>query len=160
MFNFFRKESLSPLSGKEKPDLSNKDRTTKTIALVLLYTFIASVTILFLTNIFIEKLLTNDTNGDFRKGWFDLLKNALVLLGTALTTVIGYYFGQREGAIKAEQAEKKIEATDRQAQKTVERVIQQRDNDIRDAISKESDPLHPDAPTSEESADSGIKPPQ
>jgi len=96
---------MPKLFGNQKPDPTNKDGTTQTIALVLLYTFIASVVVLFLTNIFVEKLVTIVENDDFRKGWFDLLKNALILLGTALTTVIGYYFGQREGTIKAEQAE-------------------------------------------------------
>ena len=143
----------------QKYDASNKDVTTKIIALVLLYTFISSVVILFLANIFGSCLTCKPDEPEMRKGWFDLLKNALILLGTALTTVIGYYFGQREGAIKAEQAEKKIEATDKQAQKTIEKVIQQRDEDIKGAIPKESDPLFPDVPTSDES-DTDINPPQ
>lgn len=147
------------LTKRQKSDPSNKDLTTKIIALVLLYTFISSVIILFLTNVFVEYLLKKDPTGDFRKGWFDLLKNSLILLGTALTTVIGYYFGQREGAIKAEQAEKNIEATDKQAQRAIEKVIQQRDEDIKGAIPKESDPVFPNMPSSDES-DSDILPPQ
>lgn len=141
-------------------DPNNKDQTTKTIALVLLWTFISSVAILFLTNIFVESLLKADTtSGDFRKGWFDLLKNALVLLGTALTTVIGYYFGQREGAIKAKQAEKEIEETGIKADNAIKKAFQQRDEDIKRAIPKESDPSFIDVPTLDES-NSDIIPPQ
>lgn len=44
-----------------------------------------------------------------------MVKSSLILLGTALTTVIGYYFGQREGAAKAARAEVNEAATDRRA---------------------------------------------
>ena len=135
-----------------------KDQTTKTIALVLLWTFISSVAILFITNIFVEKLLTNDAANDFRKGWFDLLKNALILLGTALTTVIGYYFGQREGAIKAKQAEKEIEETGIKADNAIKKAIEQRDEEIKRVIPKESDPISPINPIVDES-NSDIVPP-
>ncbi len=143
------------LNSKNEP---SKDQTTKTIALVLLWTFIGSVAMLFITNMFVENLLKNDVEDDFRKGWFDLLKNALILLGTALTTVIGYYFGQREGAIKAKQAEKDIEETGIKADNVIKKVIEQRDEEIKRIIPKESDPVSPINPIVDES-NSDIVPP-
>lgn len=143
---------------------ANRDQTTKTIALTLLYTFIASVFILFVTNLFIKEIfkggckLPGDPNDlDFRKGWFDLLKNAMVLLGTALTTVIGYYFGQREGAIKANEAEKKAAETNQQAGAAVSDANQQRDEEIINNT-KKSDPTNPERPPLDES-NSNIQPP-
>src|SRR6476620_4126072 len=153
MFNLFKSSSSGQpkTNMSDKTDKTNKDRTTRTIALVLLYTFISSVVILFLVNIFIKAIIKEDTTGDdFQKGWFDLLKNALVLLGTALTTIIGYYFGQREGTIKAEQAEKKVEETDQRAQKAVKKAFQERDEAFKSTIGKESDPLIKDTTSVEE----------
>src|SRR5512138_2286451 len=113
-----------------------RDRTTKTIALVLLNTFVFSIITLFAVNVFLD---TDDT--DAKKGWFDLLKNGLVLLGTALTTVIGYYFGQKEGSIKAEAAEKqakaseeKAKATEEKAKNVVEKVITNTNKVVSDAV--------------------------
>jgi len=51
----------------------------------------------------------------------------------------------------------KVEETDQKAQKTVENIIKQRDDEIKGSIAKESDASHTNTATFEESA-SGIKP--
>lgn len=134
-----------------------KDKTTKTIALVLLYSFITSVSLLFFVNMFIRKLDIYDDD-DLRKGWFDLLKNALVLLATALTTVIGYYFGQREGTIKAEQAAKDIQETDQKAENAVQKAYQQRDKAIKNTVTNANDPQESNTPSADQSDDSLLIP--
>ncbi len=131
----------------------NRDKTTRKIALWLLFTFVTSIFVLFLTNIFIFQLVLGkdgkEIDPDFRKGWFDMLKSSLVLLGSALTTVIGYYFGQREGEKKAEQAEKTIQATDAKAQEAVEQATRQRDDVIRETAASNSGRIIDDIPSQE-----------
>lgn len=133
---------------------SNRDLTTKHIALSLLYTFIISIIALFIVNgywITVDpKLKENVKIEDERKGWFELFKNALILLGTALTTVIGYYFGQREGAIKAAEAQKEVEKTEQQAKQIVDQVTQQRDEAIKEAAT-DNDPEQIDEASRSES---------
>jgi hypothetical protein len=131
---------------------SEKEEITQKIALVLLYTFICSVAGLFLVNLFIKSLNIYE-DADLRKGWFDLLKNSLILLSTALTTVIGYYFGQREGALKAEQA-------DAEAEKAVTEVIGKRDQDIKAAAARTTPGLLPIDVPETGNANSNIIPPK
>ena len=52
-------------------------------------------------------------------------------LSSILTTVIGYYFGQREGEKKTEEAaNKKVEEVGEQAQDLVQQVTRERDDAI------------------------------
>jgi hypothetical protein len=66
----------------------------QTVAFVLLWTFVVSFVFLIVINV----VLAFGPDKEVGKPWFELMKNSSILLGTALTTVIGYYFGQRESA--------------------------------------------------------------
>jgi uncharacterized damage-inducible protein DinB len=79
------------------------------------------------------------------------------LLSTALTTVIGYYFGQREGEKKAEAAEKQLKEADEIAKKEVEKAYTERNEAISGTLPKESDADDTDEPPTNE-RDSGIRP--
>ena len=118
----------------------------------LLYAFLFSISILFYVN---WLWISNTTKcepkiEEERKGWFDLLKNGLILLGTALTTVIGYYFGQREGSIKAAEAQKDAERTDSTAKHIVDLATKQRDESVLTSVRIDSDPEITDTPTRNE----------
>jgi hypothetical protein len=144
-----------------------RDTTTRSIALGLLATFIATVVALMLINYcafrYGEDKYTKDvsaaivaSDNEMRKAWFDILKNSLILLGTALTTVIGYYFGQREGAAKAakaedqaikaeNQAESKVAAADRQAAAVVADTVDNTAAALREAAPSQSAASSPTA---------------
>ncbi len=133
-----------------------KDPTTKNIALILLWGFIGSIVLLIVVNLFIFKLnIGNDI--DLTKGWFELLKNYLLLLGTALTTVIGYYFGQRDGAIKAEKADEEIKKTAQKADDVISDMQKQRDEAIKNSATKDNDPANTEDAPAEEGPDSTIQ---
>ncbi len=74
--------------------LKNKDKATLTVAYTLLFTFVSSLIFLAVITVVSSK---NPESKAF-ENWMGLLKNSLVLIGTALTTIIGYYFGQRESS--------------------------------------------------------------
>ncbi|HMI04638.1 MAG TPA: hypothetical protein VK541_19260 [Pedobacter sp.] len=133
----------------------SKDPTTKNIALVLLWGFIGVLALLIVVNLFVFKLNIGK-NPDLTKGWFELLKNYLILLGTALTTVIGYYFGQREGAIKAEKASEEIRQTEQKAGAVVSEAIKQRDEAIKNNSGKDNDAADTDDAPADET-DSSIQ---
>jgi|GEM_PF-4757522 len=78
---------------------------TKYITYTLLGTFVASLIALFSTSTALLRCDGKPADLDVYKGWFDLMKNGLILLGTALTTIIGYYFGQRESSVAYQQAD-------------------------------------------------------
>lgn len=134
-------------------DAKNRDLTTKQIAVALLYTFVVSVALLFAINAWIasqEGGIAMEKDGE--KNWFDLLKNALILLGTALTTIIGYYFGQREGALKEADAAKKLEEADKETMTIVEQATQARVAEIRQRAAAANDAPEANAPSSSEGA--------
>jgi hypothetical protein len=108
-------------------DLKNifkdKDMVTTVIALFLLVTFITIMIALFFFNWYlveksqtIPEALLNNIPAETLKDWFELFKSMIILLGTTLTTIIGYYFGQRE----AKEARKEAEDAKINANKTVE----------------------------------------
>ena len=82
----------------------DKSNTTVWVTRVLLLTFVLAVAGLFIVGLI--KYDDGKTTGaqENYKQWFDLLKNSLVLVGTTLTTIIGYYFGQRESRAAYEKA--------------------------------------------------------
>lgn len=152
MFSFFKKNVPGSLPAAGSNPLNYRDLTTKRIALWLLFTFIGSVVALMIINVVWSATKTADIGlgDDGRKDWFELLKNALILLGTALTTVIGYYFGQREGAIKEAEAKKEIEATNLQAKNIIKETTENRDKAVKSDVSKDSDPEDTEAPSRKE----------
>jgi hypothetical protein len=111
-----------------------RDMIPQIIALALLFTFITTVIGLFFTNIYSYKFLDKTVDSDFKKGWFDLLKNSLVLLSTALTTVIGYYFGQREGTIKNEQAVQQLKSNEQEAVQLAASIYQNRNKAAKEGV--------------------------
>ncbi|MBK0403010.1 hypothetical protein I5M27_08425 [Adhaeribacter sp. BT258] len=148
------------------------NNTTKRIAYVLLFAFIISVALLFYINYDAfqygaKKPDPSLVDIEMRKGWFDLLKNALVLLGTALTTVIGYYFGQRAGALKAEEAEKKekdavdkIEIINQKAEDVVKNQQKQVDQVLKEFVKPENENPFSNQSPSQETDDGIVIPPQ
>lgn len=125
---------------------AGRDTTTRSIALGLLSTFIATVGFLLLINYLnfgYNEVQYQDGAGkplpdtvlaadiEMRKAWFDVLKSSLLLLGTALTTIIGYYFGQREGAVKAAEARREEMQTKEKAEAIVETVVKNADEAFR-----------------------------
>jgi hypothetical protein len=102
-----------------------REDTAKIVAQVLLWTFVIAFGLLFIVNValtFRDKG-AQTAEDDLSKGWLDMLKNSLVLLSTALTTVIGYYFGQRESIIarkEAKAAEKRAENSKQEAEEAEE----------------------------------------
>jgi hypothetical protein len=82
------------MNDERKSNEREPQNTAVTIALTLLWAFVASFGALLIINVCVSGWSDVDT----RKAWFELMKSASILLGTALTTVIGYYFGQRESA--------------------------------------------------------------
>lgn len=88
-------------------------RTTKCIAFLLLGLYAASLLLVLLAAIIIEDPSSN-------RVWFDLFKNGFLLLGGALTTVIGYYFGSRgiqEAEMSASIAQQEAERRAREAER-------------------------------------------
>ncbi len=75
---------------------AEKDRasTTKIIAISLLIAFGICVAILLVCS-FVFSINYSDKTSSVTNNWFDLLKTCVISLGAMLTTVIGYYFGQR-----------------------------------------------------------------
>ena len=71
---------------------------------MLLITFVLAVALLFVVNMLRYDDGQTELGKELYKEWFDLLKNSLVLVGTTLTTIIGYYFGQRESRVAYEKA--------------------------------------------------------
>jgi ABC-type glycerol-3-phosphate transport system permease component len=94
------------MNGEQNTREQERETTTRKIALGLLLTFIALLVLLVIINVIYIRSFKSDV--DIRRGWFELMKTNTILLGTALTTVIGYYFGQRESA----QARKEAQAAE------------------------------------------------
>jgi uncharacterized protein involved in cysteine biosynthesis len=125
-----------------EPILQEKITTTKIIAKLLLFSFIISVGILLIINISVFQNYKDDKLQPQVKDWFELLKNALILLGTSLTTIIGYYFGQRN----AEQAEKKASLLEKENEKADDAVkgYMEQMNELKNTIASigiKDDPL-------------------
>ena len=83
----------------------DRHRTTRFITHALLVTFIATLLCLFGISVGLIAKFGKPADDGVYNGWFDLLKSSLVLLGSTLTTIIGYYFGQRESAAALQKAE-------------------------------------------------------
>lgn len=132
-----------PVANQMQPAKRPHENTAQIIALVLLITFVASFAVLLAINIIFSAWpLSDDTNGDTKKSWFELMKTASVLLGTALTTVIGYYFGQRESAQirrEAQAAENKAETKEKEAE-NAKRVLDSVTADLPQGMSEDFDP--------------------
>lgn len=108
-----RKEYLPPANA-ERHHLGAND-----IAKWLIVSFVGSLTALLSVNVAILF-----GGGDCDKAWFDLLKSGLSLLGTAMTTVIGYYFGTRDvRAVERKLTEKTEEA--KEANESVHQLTRQ-----------------------------------
>jgi hypothetical protein len=158
----------SPISREDR--FGRKDQTTKTIALVLLWGFVISLGILFFTNIFNLYLISHYKASadkpstefekvwlEFQKSWLELLKNGLIFLSSALTTVIGYYFGQKEGSAKSAEAERIVKKTEKQAE-LVSGLILDRDQAIRESSSNDNDSPDDETSPTLEDGDSVIVP--
>src|SRR5215211_6616387 len=74
--------------------LKSKEKATLTIAYTLLFTFVGSV--IFFAVITAVSASKGETQSKAYENWMALFKDSLILIATALTTIIGYYFGQRE----------------------------------------------------------------
>lgn len=76
--------------------LVNKEKATLVIAFTLLFTFVGSLIFFAI----ITAISASKSNGqdEVYKNWLSLFKDSLILVATALTTIIGYYFGQRESS--------------------------------------------------------------
>jgi len=85
------------------------------IAKWLLASFVVSLVALLVVNVGILW-----GTGDCDKAWFELLKSGLSLLGTAMTTVIGYYFGTRD----VRNAERRLNEKTEEAKEAKESVHQ------------------------------------
>ena len=100
------KETKQPLP--ESPTT----RTTKRIAFLLLGLYAVSLLLALLAAIY------EDPSSN--RVWFELFKNGFLLLGGALTTVIGYYFGSRglqEAEMSASIAQQEAERRAREAER-------------------------------------------
>lgn len=118
--------------------------TTRIISITLLFTFVGTIIILFVANIFFSK----STTGAPEESWFDLLKNSIIGLSASFTTILGYYFGQR-GVEKVEQKlvqrEEDITKKDTMLQSAYQgaETVMQEIKEITKTI-KKSDPENPD----------------
>lgn len=85
-----------------------RHQTTNTIAFIVLIVFC-----LFLLIILIKSTLACDAeNANCNEPWLALFKDGFLLLGGALTTLIGYYFGSKgsdQALMTAEQLKEKAE---------------------------------------------------
>jgi hypothetical protein len=114
----------------------DKSNTTVWVTRVLLLTFVFAVVGLFVVGIANYKDGNTDApSQENYKQWFDLLKNSLVLVGTTLTTIIGYYFGQRESRAayeKAYTAEQEVKTEKERTQTAADAVekLQQKVDDL------------------------------
>lgn len=102
--------------------MEDSERSTMTrwvaIVLLILFSFSLVYLIIFNTVLYFPKSEVNER-------WFAIMKDGLVLLGTSLTTIIGYYFGQRraeQAENKAKEAEKNLEAADKIVQNQSEQI--------------------------------------
>ena len=76
------------------------DYTSRLIAKTLLFSFIGVLIALLVMNWYL--IQRNCTEAI--ESWFELFKSGLILLGTSLTTITGYYFGQRDSAQSKKEA--------------------------------------------------------
>src|SRR5205809_22993 len=98
-------------------------RNSEDFARVILIAFIILTLGLFLGNIFISigiiKLPETTTNN-----WFSALKDSVIMLGTFLSTIVGYYFGQRQ---QVKEAETKAANISNEAEELIMRLKKERD---------------------------------
>lgn len=80
-------ESTPQQGSKQKEKETPMFRASKNIAFFLLSLYGVSLIAVFVTAVF--------KSGEDSKSWLDLFKSGFLLLGGALTTIIGYYFGSR-----------------------------------------------------------------
>ncbi|RZS93543.1 hypothetical protein [Aquimarina brevivitae] len=114
--------------------LSKKNnQTTNSIAYIVLFVFSIFLAIILYKAI---SLYTNDGKmTEYGEKWLELFNNGFLLLGGALTTLIGYYFGNKGSEVAQSNAEKLL----KEAEEKLKRLEQE-------------------APTEEESNVSGMQP--
>jgi hypothetical protein len=106
----------------QKAALSREDIAQK-VAFILLGSYVLAFFVLIVINICLPPA-SDHVETDRDKNWFEMMKTSSILLGTALTTVIGYYFGQRESAQarrEAIAAESKAEEKTQEAEEATEK---------------------------------------
>ena len=89
---------------RKYPEENPMEYTSKLIALIILVIFGAG---LFLAGV--VALLNDSDNND----WFILYKDGFLILSGSIATIMGYYFGSKDKAIK--EADKRISTGDREA---------------------------------------------
>lgn len=133
---------MPPPQNQPKQAKGNLEIPAQIIAYTLLGTFALSFCALLLINVHLNR--HGSSSDELKKAWFELMKTASVLLGTALTTVIGYYFGQRESAqvrreahaaeIKAETKSEEAETASKKAE-TAEKEVEALREAVKDVAS-------------------------
>ena len=78
----------------------NLDRLTTNITYIVLIGFILVLTILL-----IKAVLTDPSGTDKENAWLNLFRDGFLILSGILTTLIGYYFGNRGSNVAMKQAE-------------------------------------------------------
>jgi len=109
--------------GLRESILKSNNNATNIIAYVILAVFSTFLIIILLNALTLYNSDTKDIERiKFAEKWLDLFKDGFLLLGGALTTLIGYYFGNKgsEAALKTaenytKEAEKLINELDKAA---------------------------------------------
>ncbi len=86
-------------AGKPPPDSTTTgDTVTRDVTMIILIAYIILVVISF---------VVASMPGANQQGWFDLTKTGFATLGSALTLILGYYFGQKQVTQEVKQESQK-----------------------------------------------------
>ncbi len=106
------------LSEMKTPRIGPPRETTKVVTFVVLTSYIVILSGFVLAGIFAD--------GRPNKDWFELVKLGFTTMGSALTLILGYYFGQREVlAVKElkEEADQRIQEVEAAGAKNVGEIL-------------------------------------
>ena len=138
---------------KSDDDKDPKEHMTGVISLVLLSAFVVSLGITLILNGIAFFDFFKIADKESKNAWFELLKFLLIALSTALTTIIGYYFGQKEGNLKSQQAGQKMKENDKKLAKKAQFIYSSRNQEAFDNSKIFNDSPFQQSPSADESDD-------
>jgi hypothetical protein len=81
----------------------NLNKLTTNITYIVLFGFVLLLLIILITAVFVFDVNSGNETG---KEWFALFKDGFLVLSGVLTTLIGYYFGNRGSDLAVQQIER------------------------------------------------------
>jgi len=127
---------------KKKPDQISSGNNSPLI--IIAKRLLNSYLILTVVIVIINISLLNNKDAKNPENWFSLMKDNFVLLGTFLSTVVGYYFGQKNEAKEAEQKVGVEKEKNRAAEAALQNQVKVTDNTINKIATTSDSPKKPD----------------